>query len=63
VDVQSYVQAWAIVCSMAECSLARALDVVRTRSAFLLLREGFYGTAHHLTGPSELDPVRRTREH
>ena len=27
-----------------ECSLARALDVVSTRSAFLLLREAFYGT-------------------
>ena len=27
------------------CSLARALDVVSTRSAFLLLREAFYGTA------------------
>ncbi len=26
------------------CSLARALDVVSTRSAFLLLREAFYGT-------------------
>jgi DNA-binding HxlR family transcriptional regulator len=28
-----------------ECSLARTLDVVSTRSAFLLLREAFYGTA------------------
>jgi DNA-binding HxlR family transcriptional regulator len=27
------------------CSLARALDVVSTRSAFLLLREAFYGAA------------------
>jgi DNA-binding HxlR family transcriptional regulator len=26
------------------CSLAKALDVVSTRSAFLLLREAFYGT-------------------
>lgn len=26
-----------------DCSLARALDVVSTRSAFLLLREAFYG--------------------
>ncbi len=26
-----------------ECSIARALDVVRTRSGFLLLREAFYG--------------------
>jgi DNA-binding HxlR family transcriptional regulator len=26
------------------CSLARALEVVGTRSAFLLLREAFYGT-------------------
>jgi len=28
-----------------ECSMARALDVVSTRSAFLLLREAFYGTS------------------
>ncbi|MBV9795861.1 MAG: helix-turn-helix transcriptional regulator [Actinobacteria bacterium] len=27
------------------CSLARAIDVVSTRSAFLLLREAFYGTS------------------
>jgi DNA-binding HxlR family transcriptional regulator len=27
------------------CSLAKAIDVVSTRSAFLLLREAFYGTA------------------
>ncbi len=27
------------------CPIARALDVVGTRSAFLLLREAFYGTA------------------
>jgi DNA-binding HxlR family transcriptional regulator len=26
-----------------DCSLARSLDVVRTRSGFLLLREAFYG--------------------
>ena len=26
------------------CSIAKALDVVRTRSAFLILREAFYGT-------------------
>jgi DNA-binding HxlR family transcriptional regulator len=26
------------------CTLARALDVVSTRSAFLMLREAFYGT-------------------
>ncbi len=26
------------------CTLARALDVVSTRSAFLILREAFYGT-------------------
>ncbi len=26
------------------CSMARALDVISTRSAFLLLREAFYGT-------------------
>ena len=28
-----------------ECSMARALDVVSTRSAFLLLREAFYGAS------------------
>src|SRR5881227_344005 len=27
------------------CSIAKALDVVSTRSAFLILREAFYGTA------------------
>jgi DNA-binding HxlR family transcriptional regulator len=27
------------------CTIARALDVVSTRSAFLILREAFYGTA------------------
>ncbi|MDP9294983.1 MAG: helix-turn-helix transcriptional regulator [Actinomycetota bacterium] len=27
------------------CSIARALDVVSTRSAFLVLREAFYGTS------------------
>ncbi|QEC50390.1 helix-turn-helix transcriptional regulator [Baekduia soli] len=27
------------------CSLARTLDLVSTRSAFLILREAFYGTA------------------
>jgi DNA-binding HxlR family transcriptional regulator len=27
------------------CTIARALDVVTTRSAFLILREAFYGTA------------------
>src|ERR1700745_3683773 len=26
------------------CSLAKAIDVVSTRSAFLLIREAFYGT-------------------
>ena len=26
------------------CTIARALDVVSTRSAFLILREAFYGT-------------------
>jgi DNA-binding HxlR family transcriptional regulator len=26
------------------CTIAKALDVVGTRSAFLLLREAFYGT-------------------
>jgi DNA-binding HxlR family transcriptional regulator len=26
------------------CSIGKALDVVRTRSAFLLMREAFYGT-------------------
>ncbi len=28
-----------------QCSLAKALDVVSTRTAFLLLREAFYGTS------------------
>jgi DNA-binding HxlR family transcriptional regulator len=28
------------------CTIARALDVVSTRSAFLILREAFYGTSH-----------------
>ena len=28
-----------------KCSMARALDVISTRSAFLLLREAFYGTS------------------
>src|SRR3954464_16031981 len=27
------------------CTIARALDVITTRSAFLILREAFYGTA------------------
>ena len=27
------------------CTIARALDVVSTRSAFLILREAFYGTS------------------
>src|ERR1700750_3086450 len=30
--------------SATACSLAKAIDVVSTRSAFLLLREAFYGT-------------------
>src|SRR3954469_5512682 len=29
----------------ARCALARTLDVIPTRSAFLILREAFYGTA------------------
>ncbi len=33
------------------CTIAKALDVVTTRSAFLILREAFYGT----------DPLRRLR--
>ena len=28
-----------------DCSIAKALDVVTTRSAFLILREAFYGTS------------------
>jgi DNA-binding HxlR family transcriptional regulator len=28
------------------CTIARSLDVVSTRSAFLILREAFYGTSH-----------------
>ena len=30
--------------SRARCSIAKTLDVVSTRSAFLILREAFYGT-------------------
>ncbi|TWD17565.1 HxlR family transcriptional regulator [Streptomyces sp. T12] len=30
--------------SMANCSIARALDVVGTRSALLIMREAFFGT-------------------
>jgi DNA-binding HxlR family transcriptional regulator len=46
------------------CSLAKALDVVRTRSAFLILREAFYGATRFdeftdRTGLSE--PVTATR--
>jgi DNA-binding HxlR family transcriptional regulator len=29
----------------ARCSIAKALDILSTRSAFLILREAFYGTA------------------
>jgi DNA-binding HxlR family transcriptional regulator len=49
------------------CSLARALDVVSTRSAFLLLREAFYGTARfddfaERAGVSEPVAAARLRE-
>ena len=44
------------------CTIAKALDVVSTRSAFLILREAFYGTTRfddfaERVGISE--PVRR----
>src|SRR5579875_4136873 len=49
------------------CPLARAIDVVSTRSAFLLLREAFYGTARfddfaRRAGVSEPVAAARLRE-
>ncbi len=49
------------------CTLARALDVVSARSAFLILREAFYGTTRfddfaHRAGISEPVTSRRLRE-
>ena len=49
------------------CPMARALDVVRTRSAFLVLREAFYGATRfeefaERTGLSEPVTAARLRE-
>jgi DNA-binding HxlR family transcriptional regulator len=49
------------------CSIARALEVVSTRSAFLLLREAFYGTTRfddfaERAGVSEPVAAARLRE-
>lgn len=49
------------------CSIAAALDVVRTRSAFLLLREAFYGASRfdefaRRAGVSEPVAAARLRE-
>src|SRR5436190_22611104 len=49
------------------CTIARALDVVSTRSAFLILREAFYGTTRfddfaHRAGISEPVAAARLRE-
>jgi DNA-binding HxlR family transcriptional regulator len=49
------------------CTLARALDVVSTRSAFLILREAFYGTTRFddfakRVGISEPVAARRLKE-
>ena len=49
------------------CSIAKALDVVSTRSALLLLREAFYGTTRfddfaHRVGISEPVAAARLRE-
>ena len=49
------------------CSIARALDVVSTRTAFLLLREAFYGTTRFddfaaRAGASEPVTAARLRE-
>jgi len=49
------------------CTIARALDVVPTRSAFLLLREAFYGTTRfddfaERVGISEPATAARLRE-
>jgi DNA-binding HxlR family transcriptional regulator len=50
-----------------ECTIARALEVVSTRTAFLILREAFYGTARfddfaHRVGISEPVTAARLRE-
>lgn len=50
-----------------ECSIAKALDVVSTRSAFLILREAFYGTTRfddfaHRVDISEPVTAARLRE-
>jgi DNA-binding HxlR family transcriptional regulator len=46
------------------CSLAKALDVVSTRTAFLLLREAFYGTTRFddfVTRAGASEPVTAAR--
>jgi DNA-binding HxlR family transcriptional regulator len=53
--------------SAAPCSMARALEMVSTRSAFLILREAFYGTARfdefvRRAGISEQVAAARLRE-
>ncbi len=50
-----------------ECTIARTLEVVRNRSAFLLLREAFYGTSRfedfaERAGISETVAAARLRE-
>src|ERR1700761_5787814 len=49
------------------CTIAKALDVVSTRSAFLILREAFYGTTRfddfaHRVGISEPGTAARLKE-
>jgi DNA-binding HxlR family transcriptional regulator len=49
------------------CTIAKALEVVPTRSAFLILREAFYGTSRfddfaHRVGLSEPATAARLRE-
>jgi DNA-binding HxlR family transcriptional regulator len=49
------------------CTIAQTLDVVRSRSAFLLLREAFYGTTRfdefaHRVGVSEPVAAARLKE-
>ena len=50
-----------------ECTVAKALEVIPTRSAFLILREAFYGTARfddfaQRVGISEPATAARLRE-
>jgi len=49
------------------CAIARAMDVLRNRTAFLILREAFYGTTRfddfaHRVGVSESVAATRLRE-